>query len=99
MQTIGERLKTIREYLRLSQEDFGGKIGLTKSGISGVEKNKSFMSKEILSKLIIDLDVNLNYLVAGKGEMFISEKSKDEDFDKKVEQKVHEILKKQGLAE
>jgi transcriptional regulator with XRE-family HTH domain len=100
LQTIGERLKEIREYLRLSQEELGSQIGLTKSGISCVEKNKSFMSKEVLSKLIIDLNVNLNYLVAGIGEMFISDKNtKDEDFDKKVEQKVTELLKKHGLSD
>lgn len=74
MQNIGERFKEIREYLRLSQEQIGKQIGLSKAGISGVEKNKSFMSKEVLSKLVIGLNVNLNWLISGEGEMFLTSK-------------------------
>ncbi len=72
MQTFGEKLKEIRIYLRLSQQDFGIKIGLSKQGVSKVENNQSFMSKEVLNRLIVDLNVNLNWLIADIGEMFIT---------------------------
>lgn len=69
--TLGEKVKEIRKYLRLSQTDFGIKIGLSKQGVSKIENNQSFMSKEVLGKLVIVLNVNLNWLIAGIGEMFI----------------------------
>ena len=75
---IGHRLKTIRLTLRLSQLEMGAKIGLSKQGISKVENNKSFMTFQILSRLAVDLNINLNYLIAGIGEPFLKEHLKFE---------------------
>ena len=35
--TINDRFKELRKALGLSQEEFGNKIGLSKSGISNIE--------------------------------------------------------------
>jgi transcriptional regulator with XRE-family HTH domain len=75
LRTIGEKLKEIREYLRFSQQELGIKIGLSKQGISKIENNQSFMSKEVLNKLIIDLNINVNWLIADVGEMFITKET------------------------
>ena len=38
MTSINERVKEVRKNLHLSQEEFGNRIGLSKSGISNIEK-------------------------------------------------------------
>ena len=88
LQTIGNRLKEIRESLGLSQEELGIKIGLTKSGVSGVEKNKSFMSKEVLSKLLLDLHVNLNWLLVGIGPIFLNGSQENDSKVKNFEEEI-----------
>lgn len=95
MSSPGSRFKEIRLAIGLSQEEFGEKIKLSKSGVSAVENDKTFVSFEILRTLFIDCNVNLNYLVAGAGSLFNPPKYEDvkEDILKEVEQ----MLKDRGL--
>lgn len=72
LQIIGSRVKELRSSLNLSQEQFGQKIGLTKSGVSNVEKGKSFMSQDVLSKIVSGFNGNLNYIINGTGEIFLN---------------------------
>ncbi len=71
MSTQGDRLKKIRKFLNLSQEEFGKKIGLTRGAIAAVEADGNKFSQEVLYKLIEIFNINVNYLLAGKGEPFI----------------------------
>ena len=79
MTTIGERVKEIREELRLSQEKFGEIFNAGKSYISAVEKDKSKLSQDSLVKLLLDYNVNLNYLLGGFSPMFLNENHKKSD--------------------
>ena len=104
MTTTGKRFKNIRISLNLSQEAFGKEIGLSKSGISAVENEKTFVSLEILSTLLIDYNINMNYLVGGIGEMFNptgsaakTGKKPNGPTDIEFKQKVIEILREEGL--
>lgn len=72
LQSIGSRVKELRSSLNQSQEAFGQKIGLTKSGVSNVEKGKSFMSQDVLRKIVSELNGNLNYIINGTGEIFLN---------------------------
>lgn len=95
MSTLGNRFKSIRNELRLSQEAIGVTLGMSKQGISAVENDKTFLPCDILSKLFFDYKVNLNWLVCGVGEPFLPQQFgqvKDE-----LTQKVEEILKQRGL--
>lgn len=71
MTTQGVRTKKIRQALGLSQEGFGDKIGLSRAGIAAVEGDKNKFSQDTLYNLAVLLNVNLNFLVSGKGTMFI----------------------------
>ena len=51
MQEFGIRLKKIRSALRLSQTEFGDRIGLTRAGIAAVEAGKNKFSQDTLYKL------------------------------------------------
>lgn len=97
METTGQRFKRIRMNLNLAQDDFGNKIGLSKSAISAVENDKSFVSIEIQRTLFMDYNINLNWLVCGVGEMFNAPKF--EQVEDELTQKVEEILRKKGIIE
>lgn len=96
MGTTGQRFRKIRMALNLSQEVFGKNIGLSKSGISAVENDKTFVSLEILSTLFINYDINLNYLVTGSGSMF-NKQQENFDSSENFADKVRKILKEEGL--
>jgi transcriptional regulator with XRE-family HTH domain len=79
MTTQGERLEKIRRELKLTQQQFADKLGISKGTISKVEKNKGSFSSEILCKLLVDFNVNLNYLLGGFSPMFLNENHKKSD--------------------
>lgn len=98
METFGSRLKLARTLKGLSQQELGNIIGLTKQSISRVENDKIFVSKEILCNLIINLHININFLLVGKGEMFIPESTEISATSKKeIAQEVEKILKDKGI--
>lgn len=72
MITQGERLKQIRTELRLSQAKLGKSLGISAPSIGKAEKGINRLSNESLTKLLENYNVNINYLLAGKGEMFIT---------------------------
>lgn len=95
METQGSRLKKIRKELKLSQEEFGKQIGLTRAAIAAVEADNNKFSNDVLCKLILTFDVNVNYLLVGKGNIFNApefEQVKDE-----LAQQVRQILREEGL--
>lgn len=70
--TQGQRIKEIRQALKLSQEDFGEIFKIQKQMVSSLEKDKLKLNNEKLVKLLDDYNVNINYLLSGKGNMFIN---------------------------
>lgn len=97
MDTIGQRFKNIRNKLSLSQEEFGRKIGLSKSGVSAVENDRTFVSVEILRTLFFDYNINLNYLICDSGEMFNSSDKSEADFKEDILKEVNKMFKARGL--
>lgn len=98
METFGSRLKLARTLKGLSQQELGNIVGLTKQSISRVENDKIFVSKEILCNLIINLHININFLLVGKGEMFIPESTEISAISKtEIAQEVEKILKDKGI--
>ncbi len=97
METIGERLKIIRKNNNLTQAAFGEAIGVTKQAIANIESNHSNPSIDFLGKLIENFNVNVNWLISGKGKFLINEFSFYNMPDNEFEIKVREVLKKEGL--
>lgn len=95
MSEVGNRLKEIRNELRLSQEAFGEKIGLTRAGIAAVESGNNKFSQDTLCKLLLTYNININYLLEGIGDMFVAPEY--EDIKSEVLDKVDEILIKYGI--
>ena len=65
-----ERIKELRKSLKLSQEEFGDAIGLTKSSISNVEKGVRNVTEQHIKLITIAYNVNEHWLRTGEGEMF-----------------------------
>ena len=97
MTTQGDRLKQIRQTLRLSQEEFGKELNVSKQYVSNLESNRNFLNNEKLIHLLIDFDVNINFLLGGVGNMFIQKPF--EQVEDELEQKVVEVMKKYGVIE
>lgn len=79
-----ERIIQLREALKMSQADFGKKIGLARSGISSVENGQRVVQERHI-KLILSAfpDVSEDWLRNGAGEMFKSSSSEAERLVKK----------------
>lgn len=100
METQGQRIKKIRTALNMSQEDFGRIFDITKQYVSGLEKDKVFLNNEKIVKLLLDYNINANYLLAGVGMMFRdSENNSDDitDIKQDILNDVRLMLKEEGL--
>lgn len=97
MTTMGVRLKKIREALHLKQSELGAVFDCSYAFISAVENDKSKLSVENLIKLLVKYDVNINYVLAGKGEMFNQEEFKKEDMNTWFRKMLDDELKRKGL--
>ena len=91
METQGERIKKIRLQLNMQQDKFGEGIGVTKQFISNIERDIGFLSSDKLTNLLLNYNVNINYLLAGIGEMFLNSYELDEA---KLENKIQEVVLK-----
>lgn len=66
---IKNRFKLVRKTLELSQKDLGKKLGISENFVSAIEYGNKTVPPKIFPHLI-ELNVNLNWLLFGKGEMF-----------------------------
>lgn len=67
---FGERVKALRDCLRIAQADFGRKIGVTSSAISRIEADKRQPSEQVIQAILMGYGVNEAWLRNGEGEMF-----------------------------
>lgn len=70
---FGERLVKVRESLGFNQSDFASTIDLAAQSLVRYEKNKVKPSVEFLAKLTNMFNVDSNWMLTGKGDLFIKE--------------------------
>ena len=68
--TILERIRLIRKELGLNQGQFSGKIGLTQTSVSMIERGRSVLTEKNIKLICATFAVNEDWLRTGKGEMF-----------------------------
>ena len=68
--TQGERVKEIRTVLSLTLEKFGEKLGVGKTAISKIEKDKVNLSDQMVKLICREYNVNYDWLMDGEGDMF-----------------------------
>lgn len=67
---INARIKTLRKHLKLSQAEFGERIGITNKAISAMEKKGGIISDRNITLICEKYHVSRAWLTEGKGEMF-----------------------------
>jgi len=93
METTG-RLKLIRLKLGYSAAEFAEKLGYTnKVSYQNIENGADRLSKGLLKKLQKSVYVNTDYLLTGKGEMFLKDKPFIEKEGKNIDQLIEMNLK------
>lgn len=68
--TQGNHIREIRKSLNLTLEEFGNKVGVTKTAIFKLEKNERNLTEQMTKSICREFNVNYDYLVHGEGEMF-----------------------------
>ena len=68
--TQGERVREIRKALKLTLEDFGSKVGVTKQTISRIENGVNNLTDQMAKSICREYNVSYDYLIDGEGEMF-----------------------------
>jgi transcriptional regulator with XRE-family HTH domain len=104
---IGKRLKLIREAKGLNQNDLGLSLGIQYQHVSKYERGESVPTWENLIKLIDQYNVNINWLLTGKGKMFLSQLGYEEtegkspliikDSDSAIDEIIEELNKDRDL--
>ncbi len=72
------RLKFLRKKMQLNQTEFADKLGISQTYYSDIERGlKGFSSTVLLS--LYALNVNLDWLISGNGDMFRSSEAPSTD--------------------
>lgn len=74
--TPGERVNAVRAIKEMTMEQFGERIGIQKSAISKIEKDKVNLSEQTIKSICREFNVNEDWLRTGAGgpdNMFIPE--------------------------
>ena len=76
MENVGDRIKALREKLgndgkKISQTEFGKRIGLSQNAIANVENGNNGASESSILNIVREFHVNETWLRTGEGEMFL----------------------------
>ncbi len=70
MGSIGERIKSIRQLLNLSQTEFGLPIGLKQAAIGQMESGTRNVTERSIAFICEKYSINETWLRTGEGDMF-----------------------------
>lgn len=70
---ISERFRTIRTKENLTQEQFGKKLGVSRSVIKNIEYGKVELKESLLKLVCNEFSINELWLRNGTGDMYIDE--------------------------
>ena len=69
--SLSKRLVKIRETLKISQDELGTKIGISRFSVSNYESGKRNITERVIKDICREFDVNEEWLRTGEGEMFV----------------------------
>lgn len=82
---MNTRLHHLRKTLKLSQEDFGKRLGVTGASISRLEKGERNITEQMILSICREFNVNEKWLRYDEGEMFLP-------FEDEVAEMVSQLL-------
>ena len=75
---MNERIRQLRNSLKLSQAEFGAKISLSQNYIWMIEKGERTPSDRTISDICREFNVSLAWLEDGIGEMYVQRSANEE---------------------
>ncbi len=87
-----ENFTKIRKKLRLNQTEFSKKLDTSQDMISNYENKKIELPSKIIDILHKKLNIDIHWLLTGKGEMFLNSK-KDKNSNIEIDEDVLDIFK------
>jgi transcriptional regulator with XRE-family HTH domain len=75
---IGQRLRLVRESLNIKQGEFASMLGINQQNLSNYELEKRDIPDDVKVK-ILQIGVNLNWLLTGQGEMKMQDVAPEEN--------------------
>lgn len=99
MGSIGKRLREFRENLHFKQEELADKLELSKQAISKIETDVNYPTAQVLIKLALDYNLNSDWLLTGRGNMFIQKNPSQEINMEKIKSEVNLMLLDYGLID
>ena len=92
-----ERIKKIRSELKLSVAKMADEMNIPSRTFVSYESDGRTPSLEFLAQLCKTFDINANWFITGKGNMFNEQQPYANN--EELEQKVVEVMKKYGVIE
>lgn len=89
---MNERLKQLRQYLQLSQKEFGDKIFITQNHVSSLESGRRTVPERTLKIICSTFGVNEEWLKTGEGEMMVDLVDDLVDVDDETKDMLRKIL-------
>ena len=93
----GEKLKNIRKSLSYTQEKMSEVLNISNRTYAAYERNENNPPYSMLVNLCQNHNINLNWFIADKGEMFLKQPVRYEQVEAEFTAKVEKILKEKGL--
>lgn len=76
---MNNRIALLRKTLSLTMEEFGKRVGVTRSAISNIENGKRNLTDQMILSICREFNVNENWIKTGQGEMFTPEPENEFD--------------------
>lgn len=89
---MNNRLKELRQYLQLSQKDFGDKLLLTQNHISSLESGRRALNDRTIKDICSVFGVSEEWLRTGQGEMMVDLVGELDDVDNETKDMLRKIL-------
>ena len=77
---MDKRIKELRKSLKMTQNEFGTRIGLTPNTVTNYETGRRVPSNQVIFSICREFNVNEEWLRTGNGDMF-NPMSEDEELD------------------
>ncbi|MGP3783658.1 helix-turn-helix domain-containing protein [Paenibacillus sp. 1A_MP2] len=79
-----DRIKAIREALKMSQREFGERLGVSRDVISNLEYNRVPIKELMIKHICERYGVDERWLASGEGDMFLSEWQSNKKLDEAI---------------
>ena len=92
---MGERIKELRKFLGLTQQEFATRLGSVQNTITGYETGRRTPSNQVIALICREFGVSEEWLRTGEGEMLVAV-TPDENF---MGERIKELRKILGLTQ